>query len=296
MRRRLSFVEKLTFRQEVFLAGGEVVAGTYVQPLEELHAALERAIEQAKEQEVTLAKIVGMQYSVGQQTMKVVEAVGPMGGLMEETRSGLLVEQAARERVEGELASLQGQLLRLKEFGEGTRSRLAEEQVARANVVGGVDDLRVVVDGIAKTVREWDEKPARQEDSFLESRVECVEDTLDGLQIAVQEMVDNEEKVDKKVAAHSGLLKETIKNLHRVRMRVEGAATGEGNMGEPALLGQSVVLCGLQTADLNNQIGTVVGWDREALRYEVVLMGGREARLRPVNLRVLQDCERRAGT
>ena len=263
LERRLSFVEKLTFRQEIFLAGGEVVAGTYVQPLEELHAALERAIKQGKEQEVTLAKLVGMQYSVGQQTMKVVEAVGSIGGLMEETRDGLVAEQAARERVEGEVASVQGRLLRLKEFGEGTRSRLVEEQVARARTA---------------------------------QQVIFVDDSLEQLRGVVQGLVDDGEVVGDKVAAHmySGLLKETIKNLHRVRMRVEGAATGEGSMGEPALLGQSVVLCGLQTADLNNQIGTVVGWDREALRYEVVLMGGREAWLRPVNLRVLQDWERRA--
>ena len=139
-----------------------------------------------------------------------------------------------------------------------------------------------------KAVREGDERTARQ--------VASVAGSLEQLHGVVQELVDDGDMVGDKVAAHSGLLKETIKNLHRVRMRVEGAATGEGSMGEPALMGQGVMLCGLQTADLNVQIGTAVGLDREASRYEVVLMGGREARLRPVNLRVLQDWERRAGT
>ena len=71
-----------------------------------------------------------------------------------------------------------------------------------------------------------------------------MEDDLDGLRIAVQDMVDNEEKTGKKVGAHSDLIKQMIKDICRLRMQGEGAATGVGGADSPVLLGQVVLLSG----------------------------------------------------
>ena len=55
-------------------------------------------------------------------------------GRVSEICSNLKAEQTARTSVEGEVANLQGQLLRMKELGERARRDLEAEQVGRVGV------------------------------------------------------------------------------------------------------------------------------------------------------------------
>ena len=57
----------------------------------------------------------------------------------------LKAEQTARTSVEGEVASLQGQLLRLKELEERTRREVEAEQVGRVGVEGDMGKLQGMV-------------------------------------------------------------------------------------------------------------------------------------------------------
>ena len=170
---------------------------------------------------------------------------------------------------------------RVESLGQTLEEGAAEAAVKLQKVWERADEM---VNTMAKFETERD---------MLDSRLECVEDDLDGLRIAVQDTVDSAEKVGKKVGAHSDLLKQMVKDICRLRMQGEGAATGVGGVDAPVLMGQVVSLVGLQAADLNGQIGTVVGWDRAAVRYEVILVGGRGMRVRPTNLELIQG---EAGT
>ena len=126
-------------------------------------------------------------------------------------------------------------------------------------------------------------------EEIVEDRLESWEDRLEDLREVVQTLVGDGEWIGNRVSAHGGLLKENLKDINRLRMQGEGASTGEDGAGKPGLLGQGVSLFGLQVDDLNGQTGTVVGWDQAVGRYAVVLKGGREVRVRPVNLWVLSD-------
>ena len=269
--RRVGFIEKLTLRQEAFLAGGEVAKGTYVQMEAEAigrcNATVEQCVAWQAAQSSVLDHVMTVLATLTSRAEEDVQA----------TRCCMKVEQTARARVEGELADFREMMAqRVESLGQTLEEGAAEAAVKLQQVWERADEM---VNTMAKFETMGD---------VLDSRLECVEDDLDGLRIAVQDTVDSAEKAGKKVGAQGDLLKQAVKDICRLRMQGEGAATGAGGAEEPVLMGQTVSLTGLQAGEFNGQTGTVVGWDRAAVRYEVVLTGGRGKRVRPANLTLVR--------
>ena len=69
----------------------------------------------------------------------------------------------------------------------------------------------------------------------VDGRLEMLEDDLECLRVAVQDVVDDGERVGKKVGAHGDLIRQAVKDICRLRMQGEGASTGMGGAEEPVL-------------------------------------------------------------
>ena len=96
-------------------------------------------------------------------------------------------------------------------------------------------------------------------------REDLVRDT-EGLARVVQGLVDSEEVCSNRVRAHGGLLKQLLKDVNNLR-------PGGAVPWERMEAGQSVMLEGLQSVDLNGRVGTVRRWDEAGGRYTVDLAG-----------------------
>ena len=184
--RRVSFIEKLTLRQETFLAGGEVAKGTYVQVEAE---AIGRC-------NATIAQCVALQAAQSSVLDHVLTVLAKMASRAEEdvqaTRCCMKVEQTARARVEGELADFREMMAqRVESLGQTLEEGAAEAAVKLQQVWERADEM---VNTMAMFETMGD---------VLDSRLECVEDDLDGLRIAVQDTVDSAEKAGKKVGAQA---------------------------------------------------------------------------------------------
>ena len=92
-------------------------------------------------------------------------------------------------------------------------------------------------------------------------------------------MVDNEEVCRNRVRAHGGLLKQLLKDVNNLR-------PGGAVPWERMEAGQSGMLDGLQTVDLNGRVGTVRRWDEAGGRYTVDL-AGRGLLVLPENLTLM---------
>ena len=192
-----------------------------------------------------------MQTADASQADDVSAHVFRIEGRVEETRSCMKVEQAARARVEGELAGLQGELLRLTETAEQTRRDLEAERLCRERVEGEMGKLQGEMGRLQEAPKQ------------IGADLGTARDDPEGIRGVVQGLVDDDEVTKNRVAAHGDLLKQVVRDINGMRPAVEVVFL--------SWVGQTVTLSGLQTAGLNGLTGTVLRWDRESWRYEVDL-------------------------
>ena len=271
-----------------------------------------------EEQHAVLGKIAAIQDTLGGQTTEIALAIEPIlrkvavveaglrgvrevqvadasqaddmsahlfcvEGRVEEQGRGLESERMARASVEGEVAKLQGQLLRSKELWETTRREIGTEQVVRVGVEGEMGKLKTMVRDIQdvriREAAQWTKTVDELRAQMRTEREDLVWDT-EGLAHVVQGLVDSEEVCSNRVRAHGGLLKQLLKDVNSLR-------PGGAVPCERMEAGQSVMLEGLQSVDLNGRVGTVRRWDEAGGRYTVDLAGRGGLLVRPENLTVM---------
>ena len=207
LERRLAFVEKLTFRQEVFLTGGEVVAGTYGASPATTWGALQQCAATQASQSSSLDCIMVI-----------------LGEMAPRVKRGVQASESAQERI----AVVEGQLGDLRQGQEGAvdaagRLDAAEREIQelRESLMETLEKrVRSLAEETADMGKEWSrameramsdacEKSVRVGESvgeLVEDRLESWEDRLEDLREVVQTLVDDGERIGNRVSAHGGLL------------------------------------------------------------------------------------------
>ena len=144
--------------------------------------------------------------------------------------------------------------------------------------------VRSLQDERCKEAAQWVKTATAVEDLRDQMRVDREDAAFsvwgeEGLAPVVQGLVDSGEVMQNRVRAHGGLLKQLLKD-------VNGLRPGGAVPCERMAAGQSVLLDGLNRADLNGQIGRIRRWDEAGGRYTVDL-AGRGLLVLPENLTLM---------
>ena len=262
--RRVSFIEKLTLRQEAFLAGGEVAKGTYVRPSVEACEAIGRSnvtMQQCAATQAAQASVLDhVMVVLGTMSLRVNEDVQAMGSVQEQ------------------LASMGAQLEELRQAGAADAAgRLDATEREVGELRDRVEESRIALLGQERLEKE--RFAEFRETKQIGADLGSTRDDLEGIRGVVQGMVDNEEVTLNRVAAHGDLLKQVVRDINKMRPAMEAFHEG--------WVGMTVTLGGLQTAELNGLTGTVLRWTWESGRYEVDL-GHRGVSVLHDNLRPAQ--------
>ena len=128
-------------------------------------------------------------------------------GLVEKTCRGLESEQMARARMEGEVAKLQA-------GAADAAGRLDATEREVGELRARVEESRVALLGQERLEQERFAEFRETMEQTADGRVEMLEDDLDCLRAAVQDVVDDGERLGKKVGAQGDLLKQAVNNAN----------------------------------------------------------------------------------